>query len=33
MYQHGDISEQEIDEGVRRVLKLKLKYGLLPREL
>ncbi len=33
MYQHGEISEADIDEGVRRVLKLKLKYGLLLQEL
>jgi beta-N-acetylhexosaminidase len=27
---HGRISEAQIDEGVERVLKLKLRYGLLP---
>jgi len=26
----GELSEQQIEEGVRRVLRLKLKYGLLP---
>jgi beta-N-acetylhexosaminidase len=26
----GELSEEQIDEGVRRVLRLKLKYGLLP---
>jgi beta-N-acetylhexosaminidase len=30
MYRRGEISAEEIDEGVRRVLALKLKYGLLP---
>ena len=30
LYRKGEITEEEIDEGVRRVLKLKLKYGLLP---
>ena len=26
----GELSEEQIDEGVRRVLRLKMKYGLLP---
>jgi len=26
----GEISEAQIDEGVERILKLKLRYGLLP---
>jgi beta-N-acetylhexosaminidase len=26
----GEVSEEQIEEGVRRVLRLKLKYGLLP---
>jgi len=26
----GELSEEQIEEGVRRVLRLKLKYGLLP---
>ena len=30
LYRKGEITEEEIDEGVRRVLELKLKYGLLP---
>jgi beta-N-acetylhexosaminidase len=30
LYKRGEITEEEIDEGVRRVLELKLKYGLLP---
>jgi beta-N-acetylhexosaminidase len=31
LYKRGEITAEEIDEGVRRVLKLKLKYGLLPQ--
>jgi beta-N-acetylhexosaminidase len=30
LYKKGEISEHEINEGVERVLELKLKYGLLP---
>ena len=30
LYRKGEITEEEINEGVRRVLELKLKYGLLP---
>ncbi len=30
LYEQGEISEQEINEGVERILRLKLKYGLLP---
>jgi beta-glucosidase-like glycosyl hydrolase len=26
----GEITEKQIDEGVERILKLKLRYGLLP---
>jgi beta-glucosidase-like glycosyl hydrolase len=26
----GELAEEQIEEGVRRVLRLKLKYGLLP---
>jgi beta-glucosidase-like glycosyl hydrolase len=26
----GEITETQIDEGVERILKLKLRYGLLP---
>jgi beta-glucosidase-like glycosyl hydrolase len=26
----GEISEAQIDEGVERILKLKLRYGLIP---
>ena len=33
LYEHGEITEQEINEGVERVLELKLKQGLLPLEL
>jgi len=29
LYTSGEITEEEIDEGVRRILRLKLKYGLL----
>jgi beta-N-acetylhexosaminidase len=30
LYRKGEITEEEINQGVRRVLELKLKYGLLP---
>ena len=30
LYRQGEITEEEIDQGVRRILELKLKYGLLP---
>jgi beta-glucosidase-like glycosyl hydrolase len=30
LLRHGEITEKEIDEGVRRILELKLKYGLVP---
>ena len=30
LYRQGEITEEQIDRGVRRVLELKLKYGLLP---
>lgn len=30
LYRKGEITEEEIDAGVERVLELKLKYGLLP---
>jgi beta-N-acetylhexosaminidase len=33
LYEQGEITEQEINEGVERVLELKLKQGLLPLEL
>ncbi len=33
LYEQGEITEQEINEGVERVLKLKLKHGLLHQEL
>jgi len=26
----GELNEEQIEEGVRRVLRLKLKHGLLP---
>ncbi|MGQ9615344.1 MAG: beta-N-acetylhexosaminidase [Spirochaetota bacterium] len=31
LYSEGEITKDEIDEGVERILRLKLKYGLLPR--
>jgi beta-N-acetylhexosaminidase len=31
LYTRGEITKDEIDEGVERILRLKLKYGLLPR--
>ena len=30
LYYRGEITEAQIDEGVERILKLKLRYGLLP---
>jgi beta-N-acetylhexosaminidase len=30
LYRQGEITEEQINQGVRRVLELKLKYGLLP---
>jgi beta-N-acetylhexosaminidase len=30
LYNRGEITEAQIDEGVERILKLKLRYGLLP---
>jgi len=33
LYEQGEITEQEINEGVERVLELKLKQGLLHQEL
>jgi len=30
LYRQGEITEEEINQGVRRILELKLKYGLLP---
>jgi beta-N-acetylhexosaminidase len=33
LYRRGEINDEDIDEGVRRVLALKLKYGLLPESL
>jgi len=32
LYKRGEITDEEIDEGVQRVLELKLKYGLIPEE-
>ncbi|HEB29466.1 MAG TPA: hypothetical protein ENI15_01135, partial [Spirochaetes bacterium] len=31
LYEQGEITEEEIDEGVERILRLKLKSGLIPR--
>ena len=33
LYETGEITEDEINEGVRRILRLKLKYRLLPLEI
>ena len=30
LFYRGEITEKQIDEGVERILKLKLRYGLLP---
>jgi beta-glucosidase-like glycosyl hydrolase len=32
LVESGVLSEELIDEGVRRILRLKLRYGLLPAE-
>lgn len=29
LYENGEITEEEIDQGVRRIVKLKIKYGLI----
>jgi len=32
LYEHGEITQREINEGVERILKIKLKYGLISKD-
>ena len=29
LYERGEITEEDIDQGIRRIVKLKIKYGLI----